>query len=127
MGEGNKCYFPYFPSIQINIKLLMRMEKYFMNYPLNYYDEQTDEISIMHQNFVTRINVLHVEFSSKWDSQIIFGELIDSWYYTPYETEYKYVVFAVSHGMTKSINNSYFTEKVKEANKIYIEMVKESL
>ena len=113
--------------IQINIKLLMRMEEYFMNYPLNYYDEQTDEISIMHQNFVTRINVLHVEFSSKWDSQIIFGELIDSWYYEPFETEYKYVVFVVSHGMTKSINNSYFTEKVKEANKIYIEMVKESL
>lgn len=98
-----------------------------MNYPLNYYDEQTDEISIMHENFVTQINVLHIEFSSKWDSQIIFGELIDSWYYTPYEKEYKYVVFIISHGISKSIENSYFTEKEKEANKIYIEMVKKSL
>lgn len=26
MGGDNKCYFPY-PPIQINIKLLMRMEK----------------------------------------------------------------------------------------------------
>ena len=55
--------------IQTNIKLLMRMEKYFMNYPLNYYDEQTDEISIMHENFVTRpLGVLFISriFYSKY-------------------------------------------------------------
>ena len=62
--------------IQINIKLLMRMEKNFMNYPLNYYDEETDEISIMHENLY--YIVYENKTSFKGDYNLVFFDIDDA-------------------------------------------------
>ena len=98
-----------------------------MNYPLNYYDPNKNEIEIMHNNVICRVEVLHSDYSSVLDTEYLMCELLDEWTYEPYNQTFKYAVFSVSHNNFKSINNAYFEEKKKDADNTYITMVKGSL